>query len=558
MSASMSDVYRYPQYAYVRAPDQDAAAPVRHPVVVVGAGPVGLCAAVCLAVQGVPVVLLDDNNTVSTGSRAICFSKRTLEILDRLGVGQRLVDKGVTWSRGKVFSGERMIYAFDLLPEEGHRRPAFINLQQYYFEEFLIERAAAFATIDLRWRNRVTAISPDGDGVTLRVETPEGAYSLIADWVVACDGAHSDVRRMLGLDFPGTAFEDRFLIADVRMRADFPAERWFWFDPPFHPGNSALLHRQPDNVWRIDLQLGWDTDPQEEGRPERVVPRLRKMLGEGAEFDLDWISVYTFQCRRLEHFRHGRVLFAGDAAHQVSPFGARGANGGIQDIDNLVWKLKAVMDGRAPERLLDSYDAERTFAADENLRNSTRSTDFITPSGPAAKLYRHAVLELAQTCAFARRMVNSGRLSVPAILKDSPLNTPDDVAFGGNAPPGAVAPDAPVGRAGADGFLLDQLGGDFALLCFADGHTGLDAATADALQMVDGVRPVVVLLSPGERTGAAGDLPVVADVQGLAERRYHAKPGTVYLIRPDQHVAARWRTLDPGRVAAALARATGH
>ena len=241
---------------------------------------------------------------------------------------------------------------------------------------------------------------------------------------------------MLGLDWQGQVFRDRFLIADIHMHSDFPTERWFWFDPPFHPNQSALLHRQADDVWRIDFQLGWEADPDEERKPERILPRLRAMLGEDARFEIEWASVYTFACRRMQRFRHGRVLFAGDAAHVVSPFGARGANSGIQDADNLVWKLALVLAGGAPERLLDTYDSERVRAADENILNSTRSTDFITPKSRVSRAFRDAVLGLAKKHAFARRLVNSGRLSVPSILADSPLNTPDrdPISRAGRAP----------------------------------------------------------------------------------------------------------------------------
>ena len=204
----------------------------------------------------------------------------------------------------------------------------------------------------------------------------------------------------------GKVFQDRFLIADVVMKADFPAERWFWFDPPFHPGQSVLLHREADNVWRIDFQLGWDADPELEKLPERVIPRIRAMLGPEREFELEWVSVYTFQCRRMQKFRHGRVLFAGDAAHQVSPFGARGANSGIQDTDNLAWKLKLVLEGLAPDRLLDSYSEERVAAADENLLNSTRSTDFITPKSQVSKDFRNAVLGLTREHPFALSLIH--------------------------------------------------------------------------------------------------------------------------------------------------------
>ena len=225
---------------------------------------------------------------------------------------------------------------------------------------------------------------------------------------------------MLGLEAKGQVFRDRFLIADVKMQAQFPTERWFWFDPPFHPNQSVLLHRQADDVWRIDFQLGWDADPEAERRPERVIPRIQAMLGADQPFELEWVSVYTFRCQRMERFRHGRVFFVGDAAHQVSPFGARGANSGIQDADNLAWKLALVLAGLATDALLDSYDAERIPAADENILNSTRSTDFITPKSAVSRTFRDATLQLAEKYPFARKLVNSGRLSLPHTYRHAP------------------------------------------------------------------------------------------------------------------------------------------
>ena len=314
-----------PLYPYRRSPDQDADPVAFHPVVVVGAGPIGLAAAIDLAQQDVPVVVLDDNDRVSGGSRAICFAKRPLEILDRLGCGDRFVEKGVTWSVGKVFFDRRQVYGFDLLPEAGHKRPAFINLQQYYCEQYLVERIRALERlgkpIELRGRHEVVGVDPRPDRVGVEVGTPDGAYRLEAGWLLACDGAGSPVRRMLGADFVGRVFEDNFLIADVVIEADFPTERWFWFDPPFNRGQSALLHKQPDHIWRIDLQLGRDVDRDEQQKPENVIPRLEAMLGPDVRFELEWVSVYTFQCRRMEKFRHDRVIFAGDSAHQLSPFG---------------------------------------------------------------------------------------------------------------------------------------------------------------------------------------------------------------------------------------------
>jgi 3-(3-hydroxy-phenyl)propionate hydroxylase len=350
------------------------------------------------------------------------------------------------------------------------------------------------------------------------VDTPDGPYALHAGWVVAADGARSPTRAMLGLDFMGEVFEERFLIADVRMTGDFPTERWFWFDPPFHGGRSALLHKQPDDVWRIDLGLGADADAAEEQRPERVIPRIRQMLGHEA-FELEWVSVYTFQCRRLERFVHGRVIFAGDAAHQVSPFGARGANSGVQDADNLAWKLALVVKGEAPASLLDTYDLERSAAADENIGHSTRSTDFIAPRTAQETRFRDAALALARHTAFGKRMVNSGRLSAPSTY-DTPLSTPDGDPWAGAARLGGPLPDAPlVDAQGRPVWLLDAIGDD-----------------AVAIHMPNGAEPPRV---EGLRTLVIGE--DLRDAQGLFARRYDATPGATYLVRPDQHLAARWR-----------------
>ncbi|MBA1147450.1 FAD-dependent oxidoreductase [Ectothiorhodospiraceae bacterium WFHF3C12] len=545
-----------PVYPYRRSPDQDGEQPAHHPVIVVGAGPIGLSAAIDLALHDVDNVLLDEDDTVSIGSRAICFAKRTLEIFDRLGCGQRMVDKGVTWNLGRVFFRENEVYRFDLLPEAGHQRPAFINLQQYFVEEYLVDRARALEGTEVRWKNRVTAVEPGESAVHLTVETPDGPYAMTCDYLIVADGARSPVRHMLGFKSEGQVFQDRFLIADVVMKADFPPERWFWFDPPFHEGQSTLLHRQSENVWRIDFQLGWDADPEEEKRPERVIPRIRAMLGEDAEFELEWVSVYTFQCRRMESFRPlPRVFFAGDAAHQVSPFGARGANSGIQDTDNLVWKLAAVLGGRAPESLLASYDAERIPAADENILNSTRSTDFISPKGEVSRSFRDATLMLAERYPFARRLVNSGRLSVPSVLSGSPLNTPDRDPFGGRMVPGAPCADAPVRLAGGPDWLLNHLGGEFTGVYFLGAEPGMPKADGEALDALErgGIPIRWVFVGQGGDEGGQ----VLVDAEGLAHERYDARAGTFYLIRPDQHVAARWRGVERDAVVEALTRATG-
>ena len=524
-------------YPYEKSADQDAARPVRHPVVVMGGGPIGIATALDLGRQGIPVVVLDDHEGVGMGSRAICFAKRCLEIADRYGCGEPMLEKGVVWNLGKVFHEERKVFEFNLLPEDGHKYPAFINMQQPYFEQFMIDRArelqAEGAPIQIRGKNRVDTVQVQDDHVVLTVMTPDGPYTLEADWLIGADGANSPLRRMLGLDFTGRVFQDSFLIADIRLKGEtrFPTERWFWFDPPFKSGASTLLHKQPDDVWRIDFQIGWDVDREEELKEENIRTRLDAMLGADVEYDLVWSSIYTFQCKRMESFRAGPVFFAGDAAHQVSPFGARGANSGMQDVDNLGWKLGLVLKGMAPESLLDSYDIERVHGADENILNSTRSTDFITPKSEISRVFRDAVLDLSQHHAFARPMVNSGRLSVPCTYDGSPLNSADALALGpARARPGSACPDAPL----ADGFLLGQLGDGFTLLT-------INAEAPEAF----------------EESGIAVqrlDVPVTPEIQ---ERYLGDAASAVYLIRPDQHVAARRDSFDETTFRAALRRATG-
>ncbi|GLQ25895.1 FAD-dependent oxidoreductase [Sulfitobacter pacificus] len=520
-------------YPYEKVAAQSGT-PERHPVVIVGGGPVGLSLALDLGKRGTPVLLLDDHDGAGLGSKAICFAKRTLDIAHRLGASTPMVDKGVVWNVGRVFRGDGQLFGFDLQPEDGHRNPAFINLQQPDFERFLVDaiRVAqdAGAPIELRGRNRVTGVEPHDNHVTLDIDTPDGPYRLEADYLVACDGARSGLRDMMGLSFDGRVFEDNFLIADVRMKADFPTERWFWFEPPFKgAGQSALLHKQPDDIWRIDFQLGWDIDRAKELDEANIRARVDAMLssqtGKVPEYELVWTSIYTFQCRRMQSFRHGPVFFAGDSAHQVSPFGARGANSGVQDAENLAWKLDLVLKDVADERLLESYAAEREFGADENILNSSRATDFMTPKSKISKSFRNAVLDLAGKHAFARPFVNSGRLSVPCVYDGFPLFCADALDGPAITRPGASCVDAPV----EDGFLLDHLHG-FTLLAIGGGAPA--PFTAHGIDM-----PVVHIEAPSPL---------------LAKRYLGAAKTALYLIRPDQHIIGRWSSFDAETVEAAL------
>jgi 3-(3-hydroxy-phenyl)propionate hydroxylase len=516
--------YDYRHYPYRRPEELDGKGR-RRPVVIVGAGIAGPTLALALAVRGVASVLLDEDDTVSFGSRSICQAKHSLEVWDRFGISRRIVDKGITWREGEVYLGDQPIYRFDLAPEPGHKFPAFVNLQQYYVEEYLYDACLREKLIELRPRNKVVGLEPGNDGVTVEVETPDGRYALEADWLVACDGVRSPIRHLLGLPFPGEVFHDQFLIADIKMITELPKERRFWFYPPFHPTNSVLVHRQADNILRADFQLGRDADAEEEKKPENVDRRLRQMFGPEARWQHEWTSVYTFTCRMMERFVHGRVVFAGDAAHVVSPFGARGGNAAVADADNLAWKLALMLAGQAPHGLIGTYDSERRAAARENILNSTRSTDFITPKFTASRIFRDATLSLAGDFPFARALINSGRLSVPTSQAGSPLDTPDvDTDWVQGPGPGRAMVDAPLG----EGWLVDRLGLRFTLLLFGE-----------SMPAPEGVTMVKI------------------EEEGLARQRYDARPGTAYLIRPDRYVAARWRQADEAAVRAALARASG-
>ena len=532
--------YKNIEYPFRAPPELKDGRPHKYPVAIVGAGPIGLAMAIDLAMQGIRSVVLDDNNVVSVGSRAICWAKRTLEIFDRLGVADRMLEKGVTWQTGRLFHRENEVYQFDLLPDTEHKMPAFINLQQYYVEEYLVDQAANFPDlIDIRWLSKVIGEDISGDGVTVQVETSEGTYSLDADYLLACDGGKSSVRERMGLAFEGQTFEERFLIADVEMPVSPFAdedihERWFWFAPPFHNGQSSLLHKQPDNIYRIDLQLGPDADPAEEARPENVIPRIQQIVGDKA-FALDWVSVYSFTCAKLDQFVHGRVIFVGDSAHVVSPFGARGGNGGIQDVDNLGWKLAAVLKGGATAELLQSYDEERRHGAAENIMHSSRATNFMTPKSKMEAVFRNQVLNLAGRLPFARKLVNSGRLSVPCSLEGLSLQTAATSSEG--AAPGMACPDAAVTDRAGTSWLLNHLGGEFVALTIGAAARG---------KVPKNLKEVHINTGPDD----AGDL---RDSHGTVRRRFGEN--VIYLVRPDQHIAARFSSDEADQLSIARDRA---
>jgi 3-(3-hydroxy-phenyl)propionate hydroxylase len=554
--ALRSGNFQYPTYPFRTPPELLEDRIGYQPIVIIGGGLAGLTAAVDFGVRGIDCVLLDDNNTVSLGSRSIAQGKRTMEIATRLGIAERMTLKGISWSKGNTLIQDKLLYSFDLSPEGNEKYQAFLCLPQYYVESMLVERASELPHVDLRWSNRVVGIVQDGDRVRLDVETPEGRYAMMADWVIACDGVRSTVRRLLGVPFEGDKYVENFVICDVKMVFNFPPQRMFWFDPTFDKSNISLMHQQPDSIWRVDWQLGPKDDPVEESRPEKVNKRLETMFGPDVPFETQFASIYSFEVRRVPKFRVGRVLFAGDAAHQLSPFGGgRGGNSAIQDVDNLVWKLAHVVEGKASERLIDSYHDERAPVADENMQLSRRAAEFLNPSSVHSLAIRNAVLALAPRHPFAKVLINTGRLSVAPNLRGSSLLTPDSESWDAVLTPGNAAIDAPVGE---NGWLIEHLSGAFALMVYAQDCDHLGAGTIAALdELARDPVPVEPLIVLGQASSIVGPIPTLYDRAGLIRKRYDLRPSAAYLFRPDQHVCARWRTWSADAVRAAVQLALG-
>lgn len=407
--------YELPRYEARTPPELSGASPGRYPVVIVGAGPAGLVLACDLAQRGVASVLIDDDDTVGVrgaSSRGICYAQKTLEILDALGLAEPVLAKGVAWSRGRTFSGDDEVYAFDLQSQSLSVQPPFINLQQFYLEAFLVDRLQALGLTDLRWKSEVLHIAPQDDHVRVTVSTAAGEYTLEAGHLIDATGANSPLRSQLGLQAHAARSPDRWCITDVRFQQPLPLERRTWVDAPFNGGRAVWQHPMPDQVWRIDYQMPEDADLEQIARPEVAGARLREQLGPDVDFEFVWIGPYQYRQHLLDDFRHGRVFFIGDAAHVVSPFGARGGNTGMQDAFNLGWKLALVLQGQAPDALLDSYSAERHAACAENLQVTSRSARFLAPRSTTEHVLRRAVLDLARQHAFARALVNTGRMSV--------------------------------------------------------------------------------------------------------------------------------------------------
>jgi 2-polyprenyl-6-methoxyphenol hydroxylase-like FAD-dependent oxidoreductase len=480
-------------------------------VAIVGAGPVGLTLAARLAQLGVRVALLEQTPChLGEGSKAICMQRETLEIWDRIGIGERVASRGVQWRTGRTYYGTRELFSVELTGSSDDHFPPFVNISQSEVEELLLDRCQALG-VDLRWGHRLEGLTDDGAGVRLTLATDTGPVELAARYVVGTDGAHSTVRELLGVGFPGHTHDDHFLICDIRARLPFPNERRFHFDPPWNPGRQVLIHPQPDDTWRIDWQIAPETDMDAERADGRLDRRIRAVVGAETEFELVWMTVYRFHQRMAAAFRRGNAFLAGDAAHLYAPFGARGLNSGVADAENLAWKLAMVLRGESPEGLLDSYEAERRPAAEQNLAVTDATMRFMAPRRWWQRVWRNLILRGSTRFGALRRRVNSGRLAEPSEYQESAViapGPPDD-----SLPRhGAVAPDARL----RDGTRLrERLGSSFNVLLAAASR-----GTEDAARGVDWPVPVAVVVDTA-----------LAEVYGSTGPR-------AWVVRPDGYLAS--------------------
>ncbi|MGH3450476.1 MAG: FAD-dependent monooxygenase, partial [Haloechinothrix sp.] len=502
-------------------------------VVVIGNGPVGQTTALLLARWGVAVTLLDGRPERDlVGSKAICQQRDVLDVWEAVGVGRRIAEEGLTWTTARTFYRDEELFAYSL-PDPGRSAfPPFVNISQSRTEELLDERIATEQLIDVRWSHQVTGIDQGSACVTVHSETPAGAIDTAADYVVACAGARGEeIRRELGLSFDGHSFDDRFLICDIRADlAGWANERRFYFDPEWNPGRQVLIHPCPGSTFRIDWQVPSDYDLAAEEASGALDGRIRAIIGD-RPYQIVWNSVYRFHSRIVDRMRVGRILLAGDCAHLVAPFGARGLNSGVADAENAAWKLAFVLHGWADEELLESYHDERHAAARENLAVTTATMDFLVPHNETQRRRRLSVLERALVEPDARSEVDSGRLSEPFWYADSSLTTADPTRpFGGRpargtapgAGPGILVPDVPVTRTGGRARFRELAREGILLLAGREVDTTLiRAAAADAAPAPVRVAELAAIDPDGVLTDALG-----------------AGPDELWVIRPDAHVAA--------------------
>ncbi len=549
--------YVLPEYEFVPPPELNAETRVRHPIVIVGGGITGLTLACSLARLGVKAVLIDEDNTVGVkgaSSRGICYTQKSLEIFQRLGIFERIAAKGTQWSVGRTFAGEDEVYNFDLRQQGNFHlssQPPFINIQQFYIEAFLVDRVQELGAVELRWQNRLTAFEQTADAATLTIETPAGSYCIEAEHVIDATGSNSPLRKWLNVPFDSRRGDDRWCIADVRFTTHPPAERHTWIEAPFNENRAVWQHLMADDVWRIDYQMAPNADPAYVSREDVVRERLARQFGPDVGVEIVWVGPYAYRSECVHAMRHGRVFLMGDSAKVVSPFGARGGNTGVADADNLAWKLAAVLRGKADPALLQSYQDERLEAAQQNVCVTNRTARFLRPADGSERLFRQAAIGLAKQYPFARSLINTGRMAVA-----NPYSQSSACTYATGSAAGQSVQNVPFqwanGTAGQVNDLLNWAQGDLLVLVFGD----LAPAALQRLRRLCLDAPVRSVQVLGTDGAPAQALEHVRDPKGHLQGACHVFGHAWALVRPDGYLAATGETIN-ARLVTAIERSLG-
>jgi 2-polyprenyl-6-methoxyphenol hydroxylase-like FAD-dependent oxidoreductase len=524
------------------------------PVLIAGAGPVGLTTALLLANWQIPTVVLEAApGHQDIGSRAICFQRDVLDVFDRVGVAEAMVAEGLTWTTSRTFYREHQLFTASYDEPQGDGLPPFTNVSQDSVERHLLARALREPLITVRFGSPVTEIKDHGDHVEATAGTagPAGQpVTFTGSHLIGADGPRSTIRRLLGVAFEGLSYADQFLICDIRAEFPFPRERRFYLDPVWNPGRQVLAHPCPDGVWRIDWQVPAGFDLQSErGGGGGLDEKVRRITGD-RPYELVWASAYRFAERVAGTFSVGqRLHLAGDAAHVYAPFGARGLNSGIQDAENLAWKLAFTIHGWSPPALLDTYHVERAAAAAENLRVTSATLEFLVPQTDERRRWRTEVLDRAVTDPDALKLIDSGKLAEPYWYTDSPLTTqgPDLAGFplepGARRPPvpGVLCPDGPALTSGVPTRLRKIFSRKVVIL------TETEEVRAEAAKVA------AQAISAPVAAFALAEL----DPTGALRTSLEATSGSVHVVRPDGHLAAVLPRFGPAELEAALRRLTG-
>ena len=519
-----------------------------------GAGPAGMVTALELARHGIASVVLASDLQFSQGSRAIVFTRRSMEILQQVGVAHRITENGLPWHSGySIYRGQK-VFRMETPLDPDDRFFPMINIQQQYLEEYLHDACAANPLIDFRWGNKLGHAEQSLGSVTAHVDTSAGPYQLDTEWLVAADGGRSEIRSAMNLKLEGASFESIFVIADIRIDLPFPTERLAFFDPDWNRGNTILMHKEPHGIWRVDYQLPPGETPEEALQPESLKQRIDaqlKMIGfEGTPWEMDWSSVYSARTLTLPNYVHDRIVFTGDAAHLLPIFGVRGANTAFQDAQSLGWHLAYVLNGISPEKLMANHSEERVGAAREIITEAGKSTRFMAPPSRGFRLLRDAVLSLSLTEEFVRPLYH-WRTSRPHEYKHSGLNSTsdDNTQFTGGPALGAPPQNVQLQH---DDFLLDHLGGGFDLVYVCQSQSIPHELLHAVVSAKNNGLPLKLLAISDRDVKVQGADKTLFDPQQRFQLRYAVSEGGAYLFRPDQHVCARWLELDATRLLSSL------